>query len=326
MSAAEPRISLVTPTLNRAGTLGETIESVLRQDYGNLEYCVLDAGSQDDTVRILRKYESDPRFRWVSEPDGGQSDAINKGLALSTGELFNWINSDDYLEPGALKALAETYQRHPDADIISGLTAEFRGSPPEIFKDIRLAVRSRPEATITVGVFCQPSTFWRTSVLRELDGVDPDLHYMMDWHLWSRYLARYGQRHVVRIDRRLAHYRHHAEAKTYLNSGQFYEEAAAIFHELLREAHAPASFFETDGTSAPPLLTNRKFVFGPHFDRKRFLAAYAERMTRIHRDKNPALARKWLKHAFAGKPWITFWRMKTALRLSLRRDAMSGGG
>ena len=101
-----PRISLVTPTFRQAATLRETIESVLGQDHRDLEYWVIDAGSQDGTVEMLREYEHDPRFHWISEPDKGQSDAINKGLARSTGEIFNWINSDDYLEPGALARVA----------------------------------------------------------------------------------------------------------------------------------------------------------------------------------------------------------------------------
>lgn len=93
-----PRISLVTPTFRQAATLRETIESVLGQDHRDLEYWVIDAGSQDGTVEMLREYERDARFHWISEPDKGQSDAINKGLARCTGEIFNWINSDDYLD------------------------------------------------------------------------------------------------------------------------------------------------------------------------------------------------------------------------------------
>jgi glycosyltransferase involved in cell wall biosynthesis len=317
----EPRISLVTPTLNQASTIRETIEGVLRQDYGNFEYRVLDGGSRDGTIEILREYEADPRFKWTSEPDQGQSDAINKGLALSTGDLFNWINSDDYLAPGALKILGDTFRRNPAADVVSGSTAEFRGAPPEIFKNIHLALRSCPESTVTVGVFCQPSTFWRTTILRDLDGVDPALHYMMDWHLWARYLTRYGQRHVVRVDQRLAHYRHHAKAKTYIASDKFYLEAASIFHELLVATGAPATFLQLEGKSQPSAERSRKFAFGPHFKPAQFLAAYAERMVRIHRGKDPEMAKKWLKCALARKPWITPWRIKMMVRLSRGRQS-----
>ena len=141
-----PRISLVTPTYNQAATIRETIESVLGQDYADLDYWVFDAGSRDGTVEILRRYEHDPRFHWVSEPDKGQSDAINKGLARCTGEVFNWINSDDYLEPGALGRVAEAFQENQGLDIVSGWTAEFRGNPPEVFNRIQLQLRATPEA------------------------------------------------------------------------------------------------------------------------------------------------------------------------------------
>lgn len=139
--AAPLRISIVTPSFQQASTIRETIESVLKQDYAELEYCVLDAGSQDGTVEILRSYEKDPRFHWVSEADQGQSDALNKGLARCTGEVFNWINSDDYLEPGALKRVAEAFRKNPDLDIVSGWTAEFRGCPLEFFNRIQLQPR-----------------------------------------------------------------------------------------------------------------------------------------------------------------------------------------
>ena len=165
-----PRISIVTPTYQQASTIRETIESVLAQDHANLDYRVLDGGSTDGTVEILRSYENDPRFHWVSEPDKGQSDAINKGLARCTGEIFNWINSDDYLEPGALRKVAEAFGKSPGLDIVSGRTAEFRGDPPEIFNRIQLQLRATAEQSIPVGVFCQPSTFWRTEIVRALGG------------------------------------------------------------------------------------------------------------------------------------------------------------
>jgi glycosyltransferase involved in cell wall biosynthesis len=310
------RISLVTPTLNQAATLRGTIESVLNQDYKNLEYWVFDAGSRDGTIEILREYERDARFHWVSEPDGGQSDAINKGLARSTGEIFNWINSDDYLEPGALSAIASSFEHNQSVDIISGKTAEFRNWPPQVFNIIQLPLRANPEATITVGVFCQPSTFWRTEIIRQLGGIDPSLHYEMDWDLWVRYLTRYGQERVRRIDRLIAHFRHHPDAKTTADSDKFYAEADAIFHGVLLCLDAPPAFYrlESNESSGP----KRTFVFGPHFNREKYLGMYAERMVRIYREKNRAQAKRWLAVAFAQKPWITFWRLKMALRLFLR--------
>jgi glycosyltransferase involved in cell wall biosynthesis len=307
------RISIVTPTLNQAATLRETIESVLTQDHPDLEYWVFDAGSSDGTQAILREYEHDSRFHWCSEPDQGQSDAVNKGLARATGDIFNWLNSDDYLVPGALKKVARAFQASPQPDIVSGLTGEFRHPGPEVYNYIRLQVRSSPEETITVGVFCQPSTFWRTDIFRALGGLETSLHFTMDWHLWVKYLARYGQDKILLLPDPLAHYRHHARAKTSKDSGKFYGDVDRVFHDLNAAVHAPPEFLDEQVRSTLPLA----FVLSPGFDRGLYLGRYAERMVRIYRKKDPALAKKWLRRAFRHKPGLTWWRVKMALRLGL---------
>ena len=309
-----PRISIVTPTYQQASTIRETIESVLAQDHADLDYWVLDAGSTDGTVEILRGYENDPRFHWVSEPDKGQSDAINKGLARCTGEIFNWINSDDYLEPGALRRVAEAFDKNPGLDIVSGWTAEFRGEPAEIFNRIQLQLRATAEQSIPVGVFCQPSTFWRTEIVRVLGGVDTSLHYVMDWNLWVRYLARYGQENVRLIDDLLAHFRHHAAAKTSTGSNQFYDEAKGVFHNLHLSLDAPEPFLLPEVETSPGWKRHR-FELGPEFDRERYLGSYAERMVRTYRRKDAALAKVWLGRTWGYKPGATWWRLKMWWRL-----------
>jgi glycosyltransferase involved in cell wall biosynthesis len=308
-----PRISLVTPTYQQVATLRETIESVLRQDHRDLEYWVIDAGSRDGSVELMREYESDPRFHWISEPDRGQSDAINKGLARCTGEIFNWINSDDYLEPGALARVAAAFDKNPQAQIVSGLTSEFRDPSREEFNRIRLQLRATPEASIPVGVFCQPSTFWRTQIMRDI-GVDTNLHYVMDWDLWVRYLARHGQKNVICLDDLLAHFRHHDAAKTTKGSTHFYDEAKTVFHKLHLTLNAPEEFLLREAEVRPG-WQRRDFVLGPEFDRDRYLGCYAERMVRTWRSKDRAQAKVWLGRTWAHKPWITPWRVKMALRL-----------
>jgi glycosyltransferase involved in cell wall biosynthesis len=309
-----PRISLVTPTYQQAATLRETIESVLTQDYRDFELWVLDAGSRDGTVDILREYEKDPRFHWISEPDKGQSDAINKGLARCTGEIFNWINSDDYFEPGALARVAEAFDKNPRAEIVSGLTAEFREPVREEFNRVRLEMRASAEATIVVGVFCQPSTFWRTEIFRALGGCDLSLHFAMDWDLWVRYLARYGQKNVVLLDDLLAQYRHHPAAKTVTGSAEIYDAAKVIFHNLHLTIGAPECYLMPE-VERQPGWQRRDVELGPEFDADRYLGCYAERMVRTYRRKDRAQAKLWLRRAWQHKPWITPWRMKMALRL-----------
>ena len=279
-----------------------------------MEYWVFDAGSKDGTVNILREYEADPRFHWVSEPDKGQSDAINKGLARCTGEVFNWINSDDYLEPGALRHVADAFTRRPDLDIVSGWTDEFRGHPPVVFNRTQLQIRDTAEAGIPVGVYCQPGTFWRTEIVRALGGIDSSLHCVMDWNMWTRYLARYGQDKVQLLPRLLAHYRHHADTKTSKDSRKFYEEADQVFHNLHLTLNAPAPFLLPEVEKVPG-WQRQDFQLSPDFNRERYLGCYAERMVRRHRQNNPSLAREWLRHAQAYPPGMSFWRIKMALRL-----------
>ena len=117
----DPLVSIITPSLNQGRFIRQTITSVLTQDYPNIEYWVVDGGSTDETVAILREYDHDPRFHWISEPDDGQSDAINKGLAHCHGELFSWLNADNVLMPGALQRIAAAYHAATAPTIVYGL-------------------------------------------------------------------------------------------------------------------------------------------------------------------------------------------------------------
>ena len=119
-----PRISIVTPSFNQGKYIEQTIQSVLSQNYPNLEYIIIDGGSTDGTVEIIKKYEQQLTY-WISEPDKGQTDAINKGFAKCTGEIFNWINSDDYYSPNSLHIVAEVFSENPTAKVVCGLENGF---------------------------------------------------------------------------------------------------------------------------------------------------------------------------------------------------------
>jgi glycosyltransferase involved in cell wall biosynthesis len=109
-----PKISIVTPSFNQGRFIEKTILSVIEQDYPNLEYIIIDGGSTDESVEVIKKYDQHLAY-WVSEPDRGQSHAINKGFERATGEIFGWLNSDDWYHPGALKAVAEAFAANPEA-------------------------------------------------------------------------------------------------------------------------------------------------------------------------------------------------------------------
>ncbi len=216
----EPRVSIVTPSFNQGQFIEETITSVLDQGYPNLEYIIIDGGSSDNTVEIVKKYANHLKY-WVSEPDRGQSDAINKGLLKCTGEIFNWLNSDDILLPDTLSILAERFECG-ETDIVSGTEIYFHGDREE--RKLGTILYQDLEETIFHGVIYQPSTYWRLPVLRSLLPLQTNLHYLMDADLWMRYLLLYGQRKVVKINDPLVKFRLHENSKTMSAESKFLEQ------------------------------------------------------------------------------------------------------
>jgi glycosyltransferase involved in cell wall biosynthesis len=206
-----PRISVITPSYNQAKFIEQTIRSVLLQGYPNLEYIIIDGGSTDGSVDVIRKYEPWLAY-WISEPDRGQSHAINKGFGRATGQVLCWLNSDDYLLPGTLAIVGRTL-----ADD-SGNYA-LLGHSMVIYEDGRPARRAegRYENRRRLLAFWkgyqmhQPAIFWRREVSEEIGWIREDLHLIMDFDYWTRISKRFN---FVNVDRLLACANYHAEAKT----------------------------------------------------------------------------------------------------------------
>ncbi|MFV9504776.1 MAG: glycosyltransferase family 2 protein [Oscillochloridaceae bacterium umkhey_bin13] len=218
MVTPPPVISIVTPSFNQGNFIRATIESVLAQDYPALEYWIIDGGSNDQTLAIIQEYAHDPRLHWVSEPDRGQSDAINKGLARCTGSIFTWLNSDDVLLPGALQQVADAWQRHGPA-LFYGLARYIDADD----NDLGLCPMQSANVSLTSllrmrSTFMQPATFVPTQTVRNLDGVNENFHFGMDFDLWLRLVQYLPIRH---IPAELALYRLHAESKTVALSAAF---------------------------------------------------------------------------------------------------------
>lgn len=189
-----PKISIITPCYNAVKYIEQTILSILNQDYDNLEYIIIDGGSTDGTVDIIKKYQDKITY-WISEPDKGQSDAINKGIAKATGYVFNWVNGDDYLEKNALKLVGKYFQRS-EVDVLCTSTYLFNSSG---------IIRINGNTKIDIGLFDllnstglnQQGMFWRMSRINELKGVNADFTYSMDLDLWKRYVINYGIDNVI---------------------------------------------------------------------------------------------------------------------------------
>jgi len=207
-----PLVTIVTPSFNQGGFIEETIRSVLLQDYPNLEYLVIDGASTDDTVQTLKKYE--PWLsQWVSEPDRGQTHAINKGFRRARGEIVAWLNSDDTYEPHAIRSVVRHMVSnratiaYGNCRLIDEAGRAIRAVvPPAVTYNSLLWFWTRPASTPP-----QPAIFFRRHVLEEVGLLDEALHYVMDYELWLRISRKYSFSYV---DALLANYRIHSDSKT----------------------------------------------------------------------------------------------------------------
>ncbi|HSI86140.1 MAG: glycosyltransferase family 2 protein [Candidatus Methylacidiphilales bacterium] len=320
-----PVISIVTPSYNQGRFLRQTIESILGQDYPHLELWVMDGGSTDESLDVMRSFEGDKRFHWVSEKDKGQSDAITKGLARCTGEIFNWVNSDDYLEPGALKAVADAFEEKK-ADIICGVTRKFEDLTGETTGYMQMEIKGNAEDTILIGRVCQQGTFWKTEIFRELGGVREDLDCAMDWHLWVKYLVKHGQVRAHKIDKLLAHFRQHPESKTGRAASQFKQEINAIYLDLFTFLGAPDYLREylrsLTGLNLPPT----PWKPGEHIKAKRLFAKYCEKIVKLYyHDQAYERASVWLKRSLDCNFRITPFVLRFGTKIFWKKNIMKEG-
>ena len=187
-SSKEPLlVSIVTPSFNQADFLEATIRSVLGQDYPNLEYIVVDGGSTDGSVEIVRHY-SDRLAWWVSEKDKGQTDAINKGFSHAKGDILAWLNSDDTYEPGAITEAVEFLHSRPEVGMVYG-DANFIDKNGHIIGRFPAAQTNYKLLRRGYVHIQQQASFWRASLWKQVGPLDPSFYFAMDYDLWVR-LAR----------------------------------------------------------------------------------------------------------------------------------------
>lgn len=187
-----PKISVITPTFNQGAFIEKTINSILSQNYPNLEFIIIDGGSTDNTVEIIKKHEKYLTY-WVSEADHGQSHAINKGMALATGEILTWLNSDDWYLPNTLISFAEIFQDNPDIGVVAGAGRIIDSSGKEIYFGNPL-----PEINLESlfswfdgGSIFQPSCAFSRKAWEVSGPIDETIHIAMDVDLWLR-MAKKG--------------------------------------------------------------------------------------------------------------------------------------
>lgn len=229
-----PSISIITPSFNQAQFIEQTIDSVLSQGYEKLEYMVIDGGSTDQSAEIIRKYARHLSY-WISEPDRGQSHAINKGIARSTGDVINWLNSDDYLEPGALNFVGEVFA---DPSVIAACARSNIVMNGEILRQSRGTDVYPDNLAKTIGWarIDQPETFFRKKAYDMVGPLNEALHYVMDREWWIRYLLHFGLGGVKTVDRVIVNFRLHDQSKTQGKRPNFEVEHYSLYGGLAMDA------------------------------------------------------------------------------------------
>ena len=226
-----PLVSVITPSFQHAAFLPQCIESVLDQDYPHLDYAVFDGGSTDGSVEILRGYGD--RFHWESGPDGGQTHAINKGLRRARGQILAYLNSDDFLLPGAVSAVVKAWRLNPSVDVFYG-RAHWTDERGEITSPY-LTRPFEPDALRADCFLCQPATFWQRRVMERFGLFDERYQYAMDYEYWQRILAGGGL--ISFVDQFLAGSRAHEATKTRSQRGRVFKDIFSSQWQLWGVVH-----------------------------------------------------------------------------------------
>lgn len=204
-----PKISIIIPTFNQGKFIEQTILSILNQTYKNFEIIIIDGGSKDNTIDIIKKHKTHLTY-WISEKDSGQSEAINKGISKTTGDIITWLNSDDYYEPNTLETIANNFIQSDSLAVVHGKARLFGAK----IKDKIIGLNSDIEMHqyLPFMRFPQPSSFYSKDAMLKLIPINEELHYAMDFEMIVKTVLLGSN--IKRIDNLLSHYRIHENSKS----------------------------------------------------------------------------------------------------------------
>ncbi|HSW90172.1 MAG TPA: glycosyltransferase family 2 protein [Patescibacteria group bacterium] len=242
-----PKISIVTPSYNQGQFLEATLQSVFDQKYPNLEYIVMDGGSTDNSVSLLKKFAKIAKtkkinFTWQSKKDKGQTDAINAGLKIAIGTILAYLNSDDTYEPNTLKTVAQFFQDHPEENFLYGKARLIDADGK------RIGVYNSSQATLQSlhggCVISQPTTFWTRKLYSKIGPFDDSFHFTMDYEYWCRVIRKYPMNFIPEF---FANARIHADAKTSAQTSKLYADAIRVQKKYFPSVHHDWIFTYVDG-------------------------------------------------------------------------------
>jgi glycosyltransferase involved in cell wall biosynthesis len=221
----QPLVSIVTPSFNQGRFVGETLRSVAEQSYPYIEHIIIDGQSADDSLAVIKAHVGryPGRVTWVSEPDQGQADAINKGLRRASGTILAYLNSDDTYTPDAVKQVVDHFQRNPDISLVHG-----QGFHMDTDGNRMNAYPSQPcdhRSLFENCYICQPTTFWRRDAFDAIGEFNTSLRYAMDYDYWIRLSKRFS---MAYLNIHLANTRLHREAKTVQQRNQMHREILQV--------------------------------------------------------------------------------------------------
>ena len=222
--------SIITPVLNQVSTIQTCIDSVASQNV-NVEHIIIDGGSTDGTVEVIRANQ-DKLTYWISESDLGQSNAINKGLNKANGTWFNWLNSDDKLSPNALQTVIQLAK--DETQVVAG-KCEHVDTEGNVIESGTARIWESTEATLGNYSMGQPSVFYRTKFVEELGGLNEELHLCLDMDLWFRFLCKNGIQNIVSTDKTFSQFLIHKYSKSSLHTKQMRSDKYGIYKALLEE-------------------------------------------------------------------------------------------
>jgi glycosyltransferase involved in cell wall biosynthesis len=231
-----PKITIITPSYNQGEFIEATILSVINQNYPNFQYIIIDGGSTDNTIDVIKKYESKIDY-WVSEKDKGQSDAINKGLKIANGEIINWLCSDDILLPDVLFAIADEFMKSNEINVVSGLAKKF--SENTILGLSTTTQYKEISEILYIAHICQPSTWFRKDIFDKITPLNTELHFTMDSEMWIKYLLQFKINNIKYLPKVICGYRYHNTSKSVCQDYLFGADKVGIYYSILKILKAP---------------------------------------------------------------------------------------